>query len=217
MTRSTSRCADCWTCFALLAPPDPASSDRDRARGVSLRGSLVVFMFKTTSYILLLTHNFPIMWCKTTGGHQVAYSPLEYEVSCSIPGVFSFHFILVVFSSLSSFRHRVWFHERVPDPYRKLSYLGTLLSDVRVCICLYMSCIRVAAAALCVGILLLLQLQCWCLLLMFVMVCRMTCGLFHQVPVFYLASSKHYFCLCTFAVLTHVERRYACYAVIPNN
>ena len=35
--RSTSRCADCWTRFALLALHDPASSGRDRARIVSLQ------------------------------------------------------------------------------------------------------------------------------------------------------------------------------------
>ena len=42
--RSTSRCADCWTCFTLLAPPDPASSDRDRAR-VYLRRVLLYCRF----------------------------------------------------------------------------------------------------------------------------------------------------------------------------
>ena len=35
--RSTSRCADCWTCVTLLAPPDCASSGLDRARVVCLR------------------------------------------------------------------------------------------------------------------------------------------------------------------------------------
>ena len=41
--RSTSRCADCWTCFTLLAPPHPASGGRDRARVVSLRRVLFSF------------------------------------------------------------------------------------------------------------------------------------------------------------------------------
>ena len=31
------RCADCWTCSTLRAPPHPANSGRDRVRAVSLR------------------------------------------------------------------------------------------------------------------------------------------------------------------------------------
>ena len=51
--RPASRCADCWTCFTLLAPPDLASTARDRARVVSLctAGAFVVFfvIFTETS------------------------------------------------------------------------------------------------------------------------------------------------------------------------
>ena len=53
--RSTSRCADCWRCLTLLAPPDPASSGLDRVRVVSLRGVLFfVFWSKNPNYCLLV-------------------------------------------------------------------------------------------------------------------------------------------------------------------
>ena len=47
--RSTSRCADCWTCLTLLAPLDPASTGRDRVRVVSMRR---VFLFVVVSFYL---------------------------------------------------------------------------------------------------------------------------------------------------------------------
>ena len=52
--RSTSRCADCWTCLTLLAPPDPVSSAVGRARVVSLRGVLfpVFYQIIPTLYSL---------------------------------------------------------------------------------------------------------------------------------------------------------------------
>ena len=44
MVRSTSGCADCWTCLTLLAPPDPASTRRDGVLALS-PGARVLFRF----------------------------------------------------------------------------------------------------------------------------------------------------------------------------
>ena len=76
---STSRCADCWTCLTLLAPPDPASSALGIAQVVSLRGVLFSFFWSkcqvVCSYVRTNTTNSVVQPRKTTGGWEVACTP----------------------------------------------------------------------------------------------------------------------------------------------
>ena len=113
--RSTFRCAECWTCCTLLASPDPASSGRDRACLVPLRGVLVSFFCQNIKwYIRTYRHRQLCLYImKGKRCLEGSYSPVEYEVAGSIPGVRTFSFSrCALFCHLFWLpcRHRVSFH-----------------------------------------------------------------------------------------------------------
>ena len=96
--RSTSRCADCWTCLTLLTPPDPASSGLDRARVVSLRICCFRFLVKNpnclfvgigTCQIGMLCHEGKRL-STTSINRTDSWTRWPFLVRGSIPGVVFF-------------------------------------------------------------------------------------------------------------------------------